>query len=152
MSRLKKLKKAKKNDVAKLAEYEQKEALLADRNNYNKTDTDATFIRTKDDHIKNGQLKPCYNVQFSTSNQVVVSYTIGQTRTDTTLYQAHLEGLTTQYGDFPATVVADAGYGSEENYTLLEQEGIESYVKYSYFHQEQKKKYRLNPSKTNNLY
>lgn len=82
----KKLTKAKKNDVAKLAEYEKKEALLAGRNNYSKTDTDATFMRTKDDHMKNGQLKPCYNVQFSTSNQVVVSYTVGQTSTDTTLY------------------------------------------------------------------
>lgn len=148
----KKLKKVKKTDVAKLAEYEQKEALLAGRNNYSKTDTDATFMRTKDDHMKNGQLKPCYNVQFSTSNQVVVSYTVGQSSTDTTLYQAHLEDYATQYAQMPTTVVADAGYGSEENYTFLEQEGIESYVKYSYFHQEQKKKYQLNPSKKANLH
>jgi hypothetical protein len=109
-------------------------------------------MRTKDDHYKNGQLKPCYNIQFSTSNQVVVHYTIGQKSTDPTLYLPHLEDYKEHYGTVPTTVVADAGYGSEENYEYLEEAGIDAYVKYSYFHQEQKKKYQLDPSKKNNLY
>lgn len=124
------------------------------RNSYSKTDQAATFMRTKEDHMKNGQLKPCYNVQFSTSNQVVVNYTIGQTTADTSLYISHLEDYAAHYGCMPTTVVADAGYGSEENYSFLssQQEEIAAYVKYSYFHKEQKKKYKLDPSKKENLH
>ena len=35
--------------------------------------------------------------------------------------------------------MADAGYGSEENYEMMENKGIESYVKYNYFHKEQER-------------
>ena len=64
--------------MERLKKYEQQEKILEGRNSYSKTAHDATFMRTKDDHMKNGQLKPCYNVQFSTSNQVLVNYTLGQ--------------------------------------------------------------------------
>lgn len=37
--------------------------LLDGRNSFSKTDPDATFMRMKDDHMNNGQLKPAYNVQ-----------------------------------------------------------------------------------------
>src|SRR5690606_28540522 len=47
-------------------------AVLADRNSFSKTDPDATFMRMKEDHMKNEQLKPGYNVQISTSNQFIV--------------------------------------------------------------------------------
>ena len=43
-------------------EYEEKKEVLGERNSYSKTDTDATFMRMKDDHMQNGQLKPGYNV------------------------------------------------------------------------------------------
>ena len=33
------------------------------RNSYSKTDTDATFMRMKEDAMLNGQLKPAYNLQ-----------------------------------------------------------------------------------------
>ena len=57
---------------------------------------------------------------FSTSNQVLVNYTLGQPTADTSLYIiAHLEDYASSYGFMPSTVVADAGYGSEENYTFL---------------------------------
>ena len=65
--------------------------MLKERNSFSKTDTDATFMRTKEDHMKNGQLKPCYNWQFSTNNQFVVNYTVTQTTTDTTTLIEHLE-------------------------------------------------------------
>lgn len=105
--------------MERLKKYEQQEKILEGRNSYSKTAHDATFMRTKDDHLKNGQLKPCYNVQFSTSNQVLVNYTLGQTTADTSLYIAHLEDYASSYGFMPSTVLADAGYGSEENYTFL---------------------------------
>src|SRR5690606_8129805 len=69
-----KLNYVKKNWPAKLEEYAQKEQILAGRNSYSKTDQDATFMRMKEDHMKNGQLKPAYNLQLSTSGQFVVNY------------------------------------------------------------------------------
>ncbi len=74
---------AKKQWPDKLREYEQKEQVLGTRNSYSKTDTDATFMRMKEDHMKNGQLKPGYNVQISTNNQFIVNYSIHQNPTDT---------------------------------------------------------------------
>ena len=65
-----------KNYPVNIVKYEQQEAILKERNSYSKTDKDATFMRMKEDHMKNGQLKPGYNVQISTSNQFIVNYTI----------------------------------------------------------------------------
>ncbi len=47
-----------------------RQQLLGTRNSYSKTDTDATFMRMKEDHMKNGQLKPAYNVQLSQSQSI----------------------------------------------------------------------------------
>jgi len=69
-----KLSYAKKNWPANLAKYEQQERILNGRNSYSKTDPDATFMRMKEDHMKNGQLKAGYNVQLSSSNQYIVDY------------------------------------------------------------------------------
>lgn len=37
--------------------------VLGERNTYSKTDPDATFMRMKEDAMKNGQTKPGYNLQ-----------------------------------------------------------------------------------------
>ncbi|MFC3198153.1 transposase [Parapedobacter deserti] len=93
---------------------------LGGRNSYSKTDTDATFMRLKDDHMQHGQLKPAYNTQISTEEQLITHYSIHQTAGDTTTLEGHLEGFQQQYGTQSKEVVADSGYGSEENYELLE--------------------------------
>jgi len=136
----------------KIKEYEKKEAILAGRNSYSKTDESVTFMRTKEDHMKNGQLKPCYNIQFSTSDKFVVNYSLGQTTADTTLYSQHIENYQSLYGCYPDNDTADAGYGSEENYEFLEEQGVEAFVKYSRFHGEQKPKNKKDPSKVENLH
>lgn len=120
-----------------IAKYEQQETILGERNSYSKTDTDATFMRMKEDHMKNGQLKPGYNVQISTSNQFIVNYTIHPNPTDTTTFPAHLAQHQASFGKAPKVVTADAGYGSEENYTLLEEKEATAFVKYSMFDKEQ---------------
>jgi transposase len=120
-----------------IAKYEQQEAILGERNSYSKTDTDATFMRMKEDHMKNGQLKPAYNVQISTSNQFIVNYTIHPNPTDTTTFPTHLAQHEASFGKAPKVVTADAGYGSEENYTLLEEKEVTAFVKYSMFDKEQ---------------
>lgn len=130
-----------KNFPANLAKYEQQEAILETRNSYSKTDTDATFMRMKEDHMLNGQLKPGYNVQISSSNQFIVNYTIHPNPTDTTTLKAHLEQHKRSFGAAPRTLTADAGYGSEENYTLLEGEQVTAFVKYNSFDNEQSETY-----------
>ena len=132
-----KLKYAKKSWPAALDKYAAQQQILEGRNSYSKTDLDATFMRMKEDHMKNGQLKPGYNLQISTNNQYILDYTIHQSSTDTATLEPHLNSHKEQYGSYPQTVVADAGYGSEQNYTFLEQNKIEGYVKYNYFDKDQ---------------
>ncbi len=147
-----KLNYAKRNWPSKWGEYLQSEQILGQRNSYSKTDPDATFMRLKDDHMQNGQLKPAYNWQISTSNQYVTHYSIHQTTTDTTLLKEHLQGFQAQYNQMPESITADAGYGSEENYEFLAQQSIEAFVKFNMFHQEQTPKFKSQISKVDNLY
>lgn len=134
----KKLNTAKKEYPRRLAEYEAKERILDGRNSYSKTDHDATFMRMKDDKMNNKELKAAYNVQISTNNQFIVNYDIYQNPGDTLTLPSHLETYKDLYSFSPDTVIADAGYGSEQNYEYMETNGIESYVKYNYFYQEEK--------------
>ncbi|TNF43887.1 MAG: IS1182 family transposase [Cytophagales bacterium] len=131
-----KLNYAKKNWPAKLEEYAQKEAILGERNSYSKTDPEATFMRMKEDHMKNGQLKPAYNLQLSTHGQFVVNYSLHPNPTDTLTLKPHLERYYQLFGFYPSTCTADAGYGSEENYCFMEENHIEAFVKYNLFHNE----------------
>lgn len=151
-SDVKALKKLQEEHLPRLEKYEHQLNLAGDRNSYSKTDIDATFMRMKDDHMKNGQLKAAYNPQVSTENQFITHFSIHQKTTDTTTLISHLEGFKLSYGQVSKKICADAGYGSEENYEYLEEENIEAYVKYNYFHQEQKKKYQEDFFKTSNLY
>lgn len=127
----------KKNFCSNLKKYEQQEKILGGRNSYSKTDPDATFMRMKDDHMRNGQLKPAYNVQISTENQIIIHYTLHQQTNDIHTLKPHLESFEYLYENLPETLTADAGYGSEENYDYLEEKGINTYVKYNTFDKEQ---------------
>lgn len=128
---------AKKNFPEKLDEYKAKEQILDGRNSYSKTDTDATFMRMKEDHMNNGQLKPGYNIQISSNNQIITNYDSFPNPTDTLTLPKHIESFKELYGTTPETITADSGYGSEENYEYLETNHCTGYVKYNYFHQEQ---------------
>ncbi len=133
-----KLNYAKKHWPDALDRYEVQEKIMGDqRSSYSKTDTDATFMRMKEDHMMNGQLKPAYNLQVSSNNQYITNYSIHQNTTDTTTLTAHLEQYQEQYHQMPDVVTADAGYGSEENYQYLKQNNIEAFVKYNHFDREQ---------------
>ncbi|MFH5186318.1 IS1182 family transposase [Paenibacillus sp. TAB 01] len=110
------LKQIREDFLPRLAKYEQQKACFGDRNSYSKTDPDATFMRMKEDHMKNGQLKPGYNVQMATDNQFILFYSLHQQPTDTRCFIPHMERLAASSLPMPKTVIADAGYGSEENY------------------------------------
>lgn len=138
--------------LPKLKEYEQHLEILGSRNSYSKTDTDATFMRMKEDHMLNGQLKPAYNIQISTENQIITHYSTHQTSTDFTTLEIHLEGFKDAYQKQSNQVIADAGYGSEENYQLLEKKEVEFFIPYNMYRIEQTLKHKKNLFHTQNLF
>jgi transposase len=130
---------------ARLKQYAKQEKILAGRNSYSKIDTGSTFMRMKEDHMGNGQLKPGYNVQISTNNQYVVNYSLHPDAADTRTLIPHLEQYKRLYKSLPEVQVADAGYGSEENYQYLDKQGVEAYVKPADFDRKQKRNWQPNP-------
>jgi transposase len=138
--------------LPKLEEYEKHLKTLGKRNSYSKTDPDATFMHMKEDHMMNGQLKPAYNVQIGTENQFFTHYDFYPNPTDTLTYIPFLNGFNERYGYFPNKAVADSGYGSEENYEFMEINDIEPFVKFNYFHKEQKRSFKNNGFLAQNLY
>ncbi|ADM70752.1 hypothetical protein GMA19_02945 [Paenibacillus polymyxa E681] len=142
--------KLRKDLLPRLLKYEQYQALLGDRNSFCKTDPDATFMRMKEDHMRNGQLKPGYNVQIGTENQFILAYSIHQRPADTRCLQPHIEKARELMGRLPQTVIADAGYGSEENYAYLEKEEIQAVVKYGSYHKEKSKAWKEDIGKIEN--
>lgn len=121
-----------------LDKYEAREKIIGEgRSSFSKTDPDATFMPMKEDHMKNGQLKPGYNLQISSNEQFITHYSIHHATTDSTTLTQHLEDFKTEHKTKPAVVTTDAGYGSEENYAYLQQNEIEAFVKYNQFDREQ---------------
>ena len=107
----------KEDYLPRLKKYEKQREILSERNSYSKTDNDATFMRLKDDHMKNGQLKAAYNIQLATQNQYIVGFDIFQRPGDTLCFQPFMEKLLNRrYLPSPEIVVADAGYASEQNH------------------------------------
>jgi len=105
-----------KDDFSVGAEkYEGYQETFEGRNSFSKTDPDATFMRMKEDHMKNSQLKAAYNLQIATENQFVLHYDVFSNPTDTKTLLPLLE----TYPHDVKTVVADAEYGSEENLLRL---------------------------------
>lgn len=140
------------DSIPRMNRYKEQLETMGERNSYSKTDTDATFMRMKEDAMLNGQLKPGYNIQISTENQFITNFGIYQRPTDTLTMISYLELFKLRYGLQSEEIVADSGYGSEENYEYMMCNGIIPYVKYNMFHVEQRRKYRNNPFLVSNLF
>ena len=100
-----------------------------DRNSYSKTDLEATFMRMKEDHMLNGQLKPAYNVQIAVENYFIVHGYVSNDRTDYNTLIPVLEKHKKAFGEVLEEVTADSGYCSEKNLLYLEENKIDSYIK-----------------------
>ncbi len=92
------IRKIRKDYLPRCEKYEMQQATFQDRNSFSKTDPDATFMRMKEDHMKNGQLKPGYNVQVGTENQFIVGFSIHQRPTDTRCLIPHFEQMWERFG------------------------------------------------------
>ena len=146
------LKQIETDSVPRMNRYREQLETMGTRNSYSKTDPDATFMRMKEDAMLNGQLKPGYNIQISTENQFITNFGIYQRPTDTLTMISYLESFKARYGMQSEEIVADSGYGSEENYEYMFSNGMTPYVKYNMFHVEQRRGYRNNPFRVSNLF
>lgn len=135
--------------LARKAKYQDYNATFKGRNSFSKTDHDATFMRMKDDHMRNGQLKPGYNLQLGVEGEYIVGVDISSERSDqNTLLpllsrmEAGLKkaGCERQH----ARIVADAGYESEENYLGVRARGQQAYIKPQNYERSKTRKYRTN--------
>lgn len=136
----------------KLKEYEQKLGILGSRNSYSKTDQDATFMRMKEDAMNNGQTKPGYNLQIATESQYITNFGLFSNPGDTLTLAPLLNLNMARFGRLPKVLCADAGYGSDENYEMLQQYDIKAFVKYNYFHKEQHRPFKKDAFRLENLF
>lgn len=139
--------------TAKLEEYVEKIKICGEkRNSYSKTDTSATFMRIKTDYMGNDQLLPAYNVQIGVADEYIAVIDVNQYRSDMDCFIPLMEKFHEIYGFYPKYPVADAGYGSYNNYIFCEQNGMEKYMKFPMFKKETSdKKYHEDPFRAVNF-
>ena len=139
--------------IHKLRTYAKNIEICGDkRNSYSKTDTDATFMRIKKDYMGNDQLLPAYNVQVAVCDEYIATFDVKQYASDVDCFIPLMEKFNKIHGHYPKYPVADAGYGSYNNYIYCEQNGMEKYMKFTMFEKETKdEKYANNPFKSTNF-
>ncbi|WHS05091.1 IS1182 family transposase (plasmid) [Ligilactobacillus salivarius] len=138
-----------KDFIPRAKKYEEAERIFQGRNSFSKTDHDATFMCMKEDPMRNRELKPGYNLQIATHNQFVLDYGLFANPTDTRTLVPFLNQFHST--DFFNYIVADAGYGSEYNYTsIIDQFEKEPLIPYNTILKEQKRKFKNDLSKPQN--
>lgn len=122
------------------------------RNSYSKTDNDATFMRMKCDYMGNDQLLPGYNIQLGICDEYIAVFDVKQYASDMDCFVPLMEKFKKLHGFYPKYPVADAGYGSFNNYLYCEEHGMEKYMKFTMFKKESEdKKYRNDPYRAVNF-
>lgn len=135
----------------RFSKYKRHLLIMDQRNSYSKTDHDATFMRMKDDHMRNGQLKPAYNIQVASNGAFIVGVMGSQKANDLHTFVPFMDKLQKSYKGKIENVVADSGYESEENYEYLSARGITSYIKPSNYEIKKTKKYKTNIGRKENM-
>jgi transposase len=121
------------------------------RNSYAKTDPDATFMHMKEDHMRNGQLKPGYNVQIAVNSEYITGVAAFSNRTDSGTLQPFLRRLEQKHGRKYRAVVADAGYESLNNYLYLEGNSQVSFIKPINYETQKSKKFKAQVGRRENM-
>src|SRR5699024_5229841 len=129
--------------IVRKQKYQNDMLIFDGRNSYSKTDHDATFMRMKDDYMKNGQLKAAYNVQIATEGQYTHTYDVFPNPGDTRTLIPFLNIIHLNFFSLPLYIVADAGYGSEQNYDdILNNRNRIPLITYNQYRKEKKKKFK----------
>ena len=118
---------------------------------YSKTDPDATFMRMKDDHMGNGQLKPGYNVQIAVNSEYITGIDIFSNRTDYGTLIPFLRHLEKAQQAKYQKLIADAGYKKLENYLFLERNGQISFIKPTNYESKKTKKFKRQIGRIENM-
>ncbi len=140
-----------KDFLERKQKYQNDMQIFGERNSYSKTDHDATFMRMKDDYMKNGQLKAGYNVQIATEGQYTLAYDLFPNPTDTRTLIPFLDKIEKDFFELPKYIVADAGYGSEQNYEdVITNRQRVPLITYNSYRQEKKKKFKDNAFHSSN--
>ena len=137
--------------IGRLKKYTKHLHIMGERNSYSKTDNDATFMRMKEDHMKNGQLKPAYNVQFGVDSEYIVWISAGPQPTDNSTLIPFLKNSEKYLGFKYPKIIADAGYESEENYVFMENNGQQSFIKPANYEISKTMRYRGDIGKIDNM-
>lgn len=140
-----------KDVLDKFKGYEAHLKMMGNRNSYSKTDPEATFMRMKEDHMKNGQLKPAYNLQLASNGAFVVGVMGSQKSNDLHTLKPLLNQMMPHYREYLENIVADAGYESAENYSYLKINHLNAYIKPANYEVKKSKKYRNDIGKKENM-
>ena len=127
------------------------EIMGSDRNSYSKTDLEATFMRMKEDHMLNGQLKPAYNVQIAVENYFIIHGYVSNDRTDYNTLIPVIRKHQTAFGKILKEVTADSGYCSEKNLSYLKENDIASFIKLQDHEQRKTRAYKEDIGKHYNM-
>lgn len=115
----------------KLFKYMIHDDLAQGRNSFSKTDPDATFMHMKYDYYNHTNVfKPGYNVQLGISSGYIRVVHVSPHCNDMNDFIPTVEKYAYSYGTYPKMIPADAGYGSADNYTYCQENGIELMMKY----------------------
>lgn len=123
-----------------------------ERNSYSKTDPDATFMRMKEDHMRNGQLKPGYNVQIAVNSEYITGLEVFSDRSDAKTFKPFLQQLARFHQARYEEVVADAGYESQENYLYLDVTGQTCFIKPANYDQKKSAKFKKQIGRVENMH
>ena len=130
--------------VEKEQEYMEHMEILGGRNSYSKTDHSATFMRMKDDHMQNGQLKPGYNVQLGIEAEYIVGVDVSSDLNDTYALLPLVKRMEEKGGIKHQDVTTDAGYETEEAYSGMAEREQTAYIKPQNYERSKKRSFRQN--------
>ena len=119
---------------------------------YSKTDHSATFMRVKRDYMGNDQLLPAYNMQAAVCDEYIAVIDVRPYASDQDCFIPLMEKFRQMYGQYPRFPIADAGYGSYNNYLFCQEHGMEKYMKFTMFEKEKTDpRYREDPFRAVNF-
>lgn len=101
--------------------------------------------------MKNGQLKPAYNLQIGIESEYIIGAGIFNNPTDCPTLIPFLEKIKQNLGLTYKNVIADAGYESEENYMYLKENNQNPYIKPCNYEESKKRKHKLKYGKVENM-
>ena len=137
--------------VNKKNEYYSHLGKFGNRNSFSKTDIDATFMHMKEDYMRNGQLKPGYNIQIGVESEYIVGIGAFSNRSDVNTLIPFLNRIKSHTNRLFERIIADAGYESSENYLYLEENGHECFIKPTNYEISKKRTYKTNPYAVENM-